>query len=1032
MKFKKNYLKCYSTNSIMIFFVFMLTLPYQSFAQNEITAFGKVLDIYNEPIIGASVSAIGAERVGTITNIDGEFSLKVKSDAIVTISFIGYKSTQVSANKLKGIDIVLEEDAQALDEVIVVAYGTQKKETMSGSISQIKASEMLKSPVANMGQALTGRAVGVTTYQSSGQPGADDVTIRIRGTGTLNSASPLVLVDGVEREFSQIDPNEIENMSILKDAASTAVFGIRGANGVIIITTKSGREGPPNVSFSANFAIQQATRMPQSLSAADVARMYNEAKYNDDPTLSPTFTSNDIELYENGLDPLAHININWSDYMMKNASFQQKYNLSVSGGTKNTKYYTSISFFDQGGIMKDFSQKIDNVVYKSNYDYKRINIRSNVNVDVTSTTKLGVQIGAVIGNRVAPPDVFSSIINTAPLVGPFIYNRKLVALPDIPFSPSPLDQYVANISDNKSNTINTNINLNQKLDFITKGLSFRALASYDSFYSHTLIKAQKVEYFRLRDGFDADGNPALVMEQAWETGVVPVPTESWTRSQAMHAEAAFEYKRDISGHNIGALFLGTLDKKWWRYNGSTAISQYVTVPVSYMGIVGRLTYNYLSRYMFEVNMGYNGSENFAEGKRFALFPAVSIGWNLMEEKFMRKVLNENVFSIIKLRGSYGKTGNDNTSQRRFMYLSGEYTSGAGIIVGSSSQTTVNGLIEGKLGNNDVTWETASKQNYGIDIVLFNNKLSLTSELFFDDRKNILATRMTEPGHMSISGQDVYNIGRVKNKGFEVEGKWNSNVGKFNYFVSANYSFSRNRILENGSIKDPNNPHLWTTGHPVGTRWGFLFDGFYNTIEELSLSPKYGNPQVGDARYVDVNGDGVINDDDKVALGYPEIPEINYGFSLGGQYKGWSFSCLFQGAAHSTKILTGLFREPFKSNTGIASFIMDERWTPETQETASRPKLTLAYLSNSYVDSSLWTRDGSYLKLRNVEISYTISESIMRSIFKCQTMGSMSVFLNGQNLLCWDKLKYVDPESSTTNSFKYPQLRTYNIGLQLNF
>ena len=296
MKFKKNYLKCYSTNSIMIFFVFMLTLPYQSFAQNEITAFGKVLDIYNEPIIGASVSAIGAERVGTITNIDGEFSLKVKSDAIVTISFIGYKSTQVSANKLKGIDIVLEEDAQALDEVIVVAYGTQKKETMSGSISQIKASEMLKSPVANMGQALTGRAVGVTTYQSSGQPGADDVTIRIRGTGTLNSASPLVLVDGVEREFSQIDPNEIENMSILKDAASTAVFGIRGANGVIIITTKSGREGPPNVSFSANFAIQQATRMPQSLSAADVARMYNEAKYNDDPTLSPTFTSNDIEL----------------------------------------------------------------------------------------------------------------------------------------------------------------------------------------------------------------------------------------------------------------------------------------------------------------------------------------------------------------------------------------------------------------------------------------------------------------------------------------------------------------------------------------------------------------------------------------------------------------------------------------------------------------------------------------------------------------------------------------------------------------
>jgi Outer membrane receptor proteins, mostly Fe transport len=1017
--------------SIALFLGLSLFSPQQLYAQKGKNATGTVVDSQGEPIIGVNVSVKGDKSMGTVTDINGHFVLKINDKSIVVFSFIGFRNKEVPAASLINATVKLEENTQTLQEVVVVGYGSQKKETMTGAISQIKGSDMLKSPVANMGQALTGRAAGVTTYQQSGEPGADDVTIRIRGTGTLNSASPLVLVDGVEREFSQIDPSEIESMSVLKDAASTAVFGIRGANGVIIITTKKGVEGPAKVSFSANFAMQQPIRMPNSADAVTIAKMYNEAKYNDDPTQNPSFSADDIALYANGKDPLGHPNINWKEYMMKPASFQQKYNLNVSGGTKNTKYYTSIAFFGQGGLMKDFSNKVEKLAYSTNYDYKRVNIRSNVDVSLTPTTTIGIQLGGIIANKVSPPDVFGSIIQAAPLGGPFIYEHKLVALPNIPWGGSPLATLFTSQDDMTSNTINTNISFNQKLDFLTKGLLLRGLGSYDSFYSHTLIKTQPQNYYRLQNGYDADGNSVNVLEQAWEAGVIPTPTESWSRSQQMHAELALEYKRSFGDHNIGGLILGTLDKKWWMYNGSSSITQYVTVPVSYEGVVGRATYDYKMRYLAEFNVGYNGSENFAKGKRFAWFPAVSLGWNLAEENFMKGIVSSDILSKLKLRASYGLTGNDNTAGRRFMYLSGEYTSGGGSMFGSSTQTSLGGFIEGKQGNENVTWETAEKQNYGIDLGLFKNRLAVTFEYFFDDRKDILATRATEPGHLAISGQDVYNIGRVKNHGYEIDAKWNDQIGKFSYYVASNYSFARNKIVEDGSIKDPANPQLWTTGHAVGTKWGFLFNGFYNTTDELKQGPVYGNPSIGDARFTDVNGDGKITTDDQVPLGYPEIPEVNYGFSFGGSYKGFDFSCMFQGAANSTKYLTGIFRSPFATNGGMPSFIVDERWTPENAENAKRPKLTLAYTSNSYVESSLWKRDGAYLKLRNVEIAYTISAKKMQELLKVPSMGSMRIFLNGQNLYCWDKLKFVDPEAKT-GGFEYPQLRIYNLGFQVNF
>jgi TonB-linked SusC/RagA family outer membrane protein len=1001
--------------------------PQQVNAQSKAVT-GTVVGTDGTPMIGATVMVKGNTKSGTITDFDGKFSIKAGAKDVLVFSFIGYDKVEVKVSALGTKPIVMKENQGQLGEVVVVGYGTQKKETMTGSISQIKSAEISKSPVANMGQALTGRAAGVTTYQRSGEPGDDDVTIRIRGTGTLNSSSPLVLVDGVERDFTQIDPNEVESMSILKDAASTAVFGIRGANGVIIVTTKKGKEGPAKVAVSGNFALQQPIRMPESTDAATTARMYNEAKYNDDPTQAPTFSAEDIALYENGQDPLAHHNINWKDYLLKKSSFQQRYNVSISGGTKDTKYYTSISFFNQDGIMKDVSSQVDGLLYKHNYNYSRVNIRSNLDVNLTPTTTLGVQLGGIITSKAGPSDSFSEILQAAAMAGPFIYDRKLVAIQNIPFGKSGLEVLLGKMNYTRTNTINTSINFKQKLDFITKGLLFRMLASYDSYYSHNLIKGENENLYYLQDGYDADGNPTKVFQQAWEaSGVAPTPTDSWARTQSMHAEGALEYKNGFGDHNMTALVLGTLDKKWWT------MTQYPTVPVSYMGIVSRLTYDYASRYLLEFNMGYNGSENFAEGKRFAWFPAVSLGWNVTEEPFMKKLVNPDILTKLKLRASYGLVGNDNTGGRRFMYLSGAYTSATGMMLGSSTHTTMSGYAEGKLGNPDVTWETAAKQNYGIDLGLFNDALTFTAEFFFEDRKDILATRYTEPAHLAISGQDVYNIGRVKNKGFELEGRYNGRINRdLSFFVSGNYSYAHNNIIEDGSIKDPNNPQLWTVGHPVGTHYGYKFVKFYESQEEIDKGPNLGNPTIGDAKYADLNGDGIINSDDQQAFGYPEIPEINYGFSFGGEYKGFGLSVLFQGAAHSTKVLSGIFRKPFSSNEGIPSFCIDERWTPETASTAIRPKLTLAYTSMSYENSDLWARDGSYLKLRNVEISYTFNSKQIRRILPSLIVNTIRVYVNGQNLYTWDKLKFVDPESTTSDSYAYPQLRIFNAGFSFNF
>lgn len=1017
---------------ILLFLVFY----FQVSAQNKIIT-GSILDENAEPAIGATIRVKGATSHGTTANIDGKFSIEVsQSTTTLLISYVGYEATEVNIAGKTQINVVLLPTATALKEVVAVGYGVQKKATMTGSVVTIDTKELLKTPAPNMATALIGRTPGLITYQKSGQPGMDNITLRIRGVETSNNAEPLILVDGVERDFTQLDPNEIESISILKDAASTAVFGIRGANGVMIVNTKKGQEGPVKINLSSNLSFQQPTRMPKLIDAEGFMRMYNEALINDNPTATPFFNEATIQQFLSNENPVEYPNNDWMKVILKPFALQQQHNLTLSGGTKLTKYYTSIGYYTQDGLIRDFAKEIEGRQLNNQYNYNRLNLRSNIDIDVTPSTKIGVMLSGIIGKTTEPLSLWNRLISTTPISGPTIYQGKLVgAGPSSVSIKSPLiDMTGASVTDNNRNTIGFTFNFNQKLDFLLKGLTLRGIASYDSYYLHKVSRSQGDISYYIVYLPDENGNVTMQLKPSGEDFLVRT-TDSWDRNRKIHTELALEYSKSIKNHNFSSLLLGTADKKWY----STVVSQdkYYSIPMSYLGLVGRFTYDYSMKYLLELNLGYNGSENFPAKQRFALFPAVSIGWNIAEEKFVKRIIDENILGKFKVRASYGMVGNDvsigydmsgNLVNYRFLYLSTPYYVGGGAILGDYATPVLQGgYVEGSLGNENVTWEIAKKSNLGLEISMFKNQLLFNLDLFRSEREGILMRRNTLPIHTGLP-LDIYNLGSTINHGFEVESTWRQQMNHFSYHLGGNFSYARNKWIEMDEIKDINNPSTWQTGRSIGQNFGYLADGFFNSYDEIARGPVLGNPGLGETRYVDVNGDGEVNTKDIIPIGYPELPEIFFGVNSGISYKGFSFSILFQGATHTSKIMRGKFQKPFDNNGGLLGFTVAERWTPENAEIAKRPRLTLNYANpTSYLPSTLWLRDGSYVKLRNVEFAYQFDRSKVKKILGVNGLG---LYIQGQNLFIWDKLKYIDPEGNTNDNFQYPQVKVYNVGFKV--
>ncbi|MEN9949921.1 MAG: hypothetical protein RLY85_673 [Bacteroidota bacterium] len=990
----------------------------------RMTINGRLINERGEPLSGCTISEKGTQRT-TQSAVDGSFSIDVAGPAsTLIVSYIGYETLEVKVGNLSNLNLTLVPSASNMDQVVVVGYASQKKATVTGAISTVKGADLIKSPVPNLTSAVVGRVPGLLTQQRSGQPGNDETTLRIRGIGTLDNsnAAPLVLVDGVERPFSRIDPSEVESISVLKDAASTAVYGIRGANGVILVTTLKGKEGPAKVNYSGNYALQVPTRLPEFLNGYDFSTLQLEAQLNDNPTVTPMFNKEELQKFKDGSDPLFYPDIDWLGFMMNDYAPQQQHNVNISGGTSVAKYFVSLGYLNQEGLWKQFVKE-----YNNNDLYNRFNFRSNLDLDISKSTKANIQLGGVTSNRSSPGgSPFVDILAAATNGTPGMWDGKVITLARAN-GRNALGTFFDGFDRYSNNILNLNVGLNQKFDFITKGLAGRVKGAYDSEYGQSRSFSRSfARYSAEKIDVNGDGVPDPILRQSGEDGVLNDPSESFTRSKRVYLEAAIEYNNTFGKHNVGGLLLYTQRKQF--YHGLS----YPGIPLGYQDYVSRLTYNYAQKYLIEFNMGRNGSENFPENSRFGWFPAVSGGWVVTSEPLVKKLIGDDFLSYLKLRASYGVVGNDRMGSLRFMYFPSEYLSGGGAIFGEDPVSRA-GYVEGKLGNPNVTWEKAVKQNYAAELRFFKNRLTLNLDYFMEQRSNILTARRTVPSHVAAVLQDAYNIGSVENGGYEIELGWSDKIGKSNYWVRGNYSFARNKILFMDEAYNSQYPLLNQTGQRVGEVFGYTFMGFFNSQDDINKWPRQFNmnQRPGDVKYADITGDGIVDVNDRSPIMNPSFPEINYGFSGGFSIKKFDFSFLFQGAANMSMSFGFNALLPFSAFGSAMGFIKD-RWyaaSPDNNANAKIPRLTLNYADlTNYYNSSLWIRDASYLRLRNVQVSYHLDAAFLKKI----GANSMNIFASGQNLFTWDSLKFIDPENVASGSMSYPQLKVFNFGINLQF
>ena len=1038
---------------------------------------GKVVDDRtSEPLVGATVKVKGS-TIGTITDIDGNFALDIPdniSPIVFEVSYMGYASKEAAPAKTTGFTIRLAEDSQTLEEVQIIAYGKQSKMSVTAAISSIDTKELLKSPSGSVANALSGAVTGLSSIQPSGQPGAENPSIYIRGTGSLSDelSKPLILVDGVERSFFQMDSHEIESITVLKDAASTAVFGVRGANGVVLVTTRRGVSGKPVISLNSSFGLTQALRNLKGVDSYTYATLYNEAQLSDNPSLTESqlgFSPFVIDMFRTNEDPIMFPNVDWNDYLFKNLAWQTQHNLTLSGGGERFRYFVSLGYLLQDGMLKQLGES-----YDPNYQYKRFNYRSNVDIDITKSTLLKVNIGGHVGAKREPrtDELWRKVLWSTPFSSPGIVDGKLISniysnrYISIGERSCPLDYYYNyGYNVDTDNVLNLDLALEQKLDFITPGLSMNIKGAYNTNYNVkasrtpsgadsmcTPIYLGSIETPGM-DFWDPRFDRTIVYQTDGVSGLHEQMSygEEVGRGRNWYGEFSLNYSRSFGDHDVSALFLYNQSKKYYPETKIDGKVFYMDIPTAYVGYVGRMTYAYKKRYMVDLNAGYNGSENFAPDKRFGFFPAVSAGWILSEEKFMKK---QKVIDFLKLRASYGIVGNDKMENARFLYMAGVWSGYNTVAKGQGSwqfgKDGGTGLLpdakENTMGNPDVTWEKVAKQNYGIDLKMFDSRLSLTADVFFEKRKDILSTRNTLPAITDINLPKI-NLGKVNNHGYELSLGWNDRAGKVDYWLKANVSYAKNKIIYMDEVV-PNEPYMAETGRSTGLTYGYIFDRFlqkddFDTDGNLKkdengrqILPQMalGTPRPGDALFKDLNGDGVINGDDKTRFGYAERPDYVFGFLGGLKWKNFEFSMQWTAAMNASRILDGEYRNAFGSTNSrmLLKFLADGRWTEENPNSRF-PRLTFMNKSHYLQTSDLWLMNGSYLRLKTAEISYTLPQ---KDFLKKVGIESVRFYCNGYNLLTlFSDLNDIDidPEGVTDGgNNNYPNIRIYNFGVNISF
>lgn len=1054
---KPKVFKCNAMRALLL--LMMLFSGSFAFAQVIVPITGSVKDITGEVIIGATIVIKGSIN-GTSTDVAGKFKLNVPNPdkAILLVSYIGYEPYEVSLKSRTHVDAVLNPSTLMMDEVTIVAYGVQKKETLTGAISSVGTSDLLKSSNSSIANSLAGKITGLSSVQTSGQPGAEDPSIFIRGGGSLTDAAsaPLILVDGIERSFFQMDPNEIQSVTVLKDASATAVFGVRGANGVILVTTRRGKEGKTTISISSSFSFQTPTRVLDMADSYTYATMHNELSRNDGKT-TLAFDKYSIERFRLGDEPIMYPDMKWRDYMTNSFAKQTQHNLNISGGSKKVRYFISMGYLFQDGLLKDFGME------DSKYKYNRYNYRTNLDIDITSSTLLKLGIGGVVGDKHEPYDssnLWMRINRSQPFTSPGVIDgRPIVSqnrYADVK-SENPISLYYgAGYRSNISNTMNLDLTLTQQLDFVTKGLSIEVKGAYNTRYEYRRLRQGNTERYTPYYQSEFEGSSLPYDDPNYNKNIVYSIdgantrlnyNEETRRGRDWYIETSLRYNRSFGDHSVSGLLLYNQDKKYYP-------KELPWIATAYIGLVGRLTYNYKTRYMAEFNIGYNGSENFAPDKRFGTFPSVSVGYILTEEHFMK---NQNVFDYLKIRTSVGLVGNDKMGDYRFLYSPNSYNVDQlyddwgstgdwrnqwwGYNFSSYSDAVMSGTAEGRIGNPNVTWETVLKQNYGVDMQFLHSRLKVSFDYFIENRTDILIKRETIPQLSALTGVlPVVNMGEVDNKGFEADISWADNAGKdFSYWINTNVSHSKSEIIFKDEI-EPNEPYLWRTGQPVGAIFGYIADGLYADSDFAdvtggALNDDMAKPNVpvfpGDVKYRDLNEDGKINDDDQMNIGHSTRPGYVFGLNFGANYKGFYFSMNWTGAANRSLVLSNDFREAFAGeHRGLMQFHVDNRWTPETASTATQPRLSLNSATHNSLQSTMWIVDGSYLKLKNLVVGYSFTG---RKALKKIGIGQLDIKFTGYNLLTFDHFKIMDPESNPSrDKDTYPIVSNYSIGVNITF
>jgi TonB-linked SusC/RagA family outer membrane protein len=1004
---------------------------------------GVVTDSKGLTLPGASVRIKGTNK-GVVTDSEGRFTIDADVNNVLVVSFAGFIAKEIIVTgALSSITVQLLDDTRGINEVVVVGYGKQKKLTITGAVTTVNVGDIM-TPNRSLSNALAGKVAGVISMQRSGEPGYDNASFTIRGIGTFTgNSNPLVIIDGVQRDdvnstyggaYNNIDPEDIQSISLLKDASSTAVYGAKGANGVLIITTKRGVAGKPKISFKTEAAMSGLTRTPKMLDAVSWMTLHNEATTNDGSPAA--YSEETIQKTASGLDPYLYPNVNWIKSVYKDWAPGYNTNLNVSGGASTVRYYVSASFYDQDGSYKVTKQN----GYNPNLNFKRYDFRSNLDIDLSKTTLLSMNLDAMLVSSrypgISAGNIWYESYLTPPNAFPIQYPDGIWAGPYNNGGSNPVnDIQNSGYSSEFRPTVQSVFSINQKLDAITSGLSTMARFSFDSYSENDNRRSGTNDLF-LATSRDSQGN--LVLGQSRYGSQFLGYSQSSSAEKTMYLETNVNYDQSFGKHHVSGLLLYNMRSRVESSAGSVINS----IPYNNQGLAARTTYAYADRYLLEFDAGYTGSENFEPGKKFGFFPSVSGGWVISREPFFKGL--SKTFNLLKIRGSHGLVGNDQIGSfmgiTRFPYIN-QYGSGGSVGLGLNG-TVYGGTRETVIGVEHLTWEKATKDNIGLEIGLFN-KLNITIDAYKERRTSILVQRSSLSGILGVRGFVYANLGEMNNHGIEGNIEYNENIGKVSLRLYGNFTYNNNKIIQKDEPKQLY-AYQQSTGRKYGDNLMYVAQGLFTSQDDVDKSPSQFGAVLrpGDIKYKDVNGDGVINSYDKVFTGKSDIPTILYGAGFTVGYKKFDLSLFFQGTGNVIIMANGSsIRGAGADGAGIVPFTgmgtypsgmlanLESRWTVENpSQNVDYPRLGISNQnSNNYQPSTWWSKDASFVRLKQATLGYTFNPEA----FTKAGVNSLYFYLTGQNVLTFSKFKLWDPELGS-NGAGYPPVRIFALGVRAAF